>query len=179
MQWIMSNIQLIIFGIVILSSILGPLFKWLGEKRQQLRMENERKRRELEQIEQMIAEQVAAQRAEMLRQRAEQAEARRRAAQRRAEQTKVKQQESASPAKAVGKIVGATQTYAEASHLATPPMIPIEAMGTQIHAKHAARATKRAPAAAIVGKLGPAELRKAIVLTEILGPPVAMRQNEF
>jgi len=193
MQWIMSNIQLIIFGIVILSSILGPMFKWLGEKRQQLRMENERKRRELEelrtgrveqtgptpeQIEQMIAEQVAAQRAEMLRQRAEQAEMRRRAAQKRAEQAKAKQ-ETASPAKAVGKIVGATQTYAEASHLATPPMIPIEAMGTQIHAKHAARATKRAPAAAIVGKLGPAELRKAIVLTEILGPPVAMRQTEF
>lgn len=194
MQWIMSNIQLIIFGIVILSSILGPMFKWLGEKRQQLRMENERKRRELEelrtgrveqtgptpeQIEQMIAEQVAAQRAEMLRQRAEQAEMRRRAAQKRAEQAKAKQQESGSPAKAVGKIVGATQSYAEASQLATPPMIPIEGLGPQIQSRRSTRAPKRAPAAAIVGKLGPAELRKAIVLTEILGPPVAMRQNEF
>ncbi len=191
MQWLMSNIQFLIFAIVILSSILGPVFKWLGEKRKQMRQENERKRRELEefrtgrveqtgptpeQIEQLIAEQLAAQRAELLRQRAEQAEVRRRAAQQRAEQAKLKQQKKATQVQASGKVVEASRTYAEASNLATPPMIPIEAMGSQIHAKRkAAVSTRRAPSATIVGKLGPQELRRAIVLTEIIGPPVSLR----
>jgi len=194
MQWLLQNIQILIFAIVILSSILGPVFKWLGDKRQQLRIENERKRRELEEmrtgrveqqsptpeeLERMIEEQLAAQRAEMLRQRAEQAEARRQAAQKRAEQAKRKRDAATQKASAeVSKVVKATQSYAEASKLSTKPMIPIEAMGPQIHAHHASRATKRAPSAAVVGKLGPAELRKAIVLTEILGKPVAMRQDD-
>ena len=194
MQWLMQNVQFVIFAIVILSSILGPVFKWLGDKRQQLRMENERKRRELEelrtgrvepqgptpeQLEQMIQEQLAAQRAEMLRQRAEQAEVRRKAAQQRAEQAK-RRRETA-PQKASGevaRVLKATQSYAEASRLSTPPMIPIEAMGSQIHAHHAARVTKQAPSAAVVGRLGPEELRKAVVLTEILGKPMALRDGQ-
>ena len=43
MQWFIQNAQILIIGFVVLSSILGPLFKWLGEKRQQLRQENERR----------------------------------------------------------------------------------------------------------------------------------------
>ena len=215
MQWFIQNAQILIIGFMILSSILGPVFKWLGEKRQQLKAENERKKRELdelrtgrveqqgptpEQLEQMIAEQVAAQRAEMLRQRAEQAEARRRAAQERAEQAKRNRQEvtvqsggqagglrSEQARKQSGgqsirpqrtkpvKGVKAPQTYEQASRLATPPMIPIEAMGAQMHA---ASVIKRTPSAAVVGRLGPNELRRAVVLTEILGKPIALRDGE-
>lgn len=218
MQWFIQNAQILIIGFVILSSILGPVFKWLGEKRQQLKAENERKKRELdelrtgrveqqgptpEELEQMIAEQVAAQRAEMLRQRAEQAEARRRAAQERAEQAKRKRQEATvqSSGQAGGqrseqarkqsggqsirpqrtkpvKGVKAPQTYEQASKLSTPPMIPIEAMGAQMHAHPSARAVTRAPSAAVVGRLGPNELRRAVVLTEILGKPIALRDSE-
>lgn len=188
-QWLMSNIQIVIFGVVILSSILGPVFKWLGEKRQQMRIEQERKRREFEElrtgrpvatgptpqdIERMIAEQVAAQRAEILRQRAEQAEARRQAARKKAEAEAQRQPKS--PAQVVGGVVAGTQTYAQASQLNVAPMLPIEAMGAQIHRKRAVRAAQRGPSVAVVGLLGPSELRRAVVLSEILGPPVAMRE---
>jgi len=188
-QWLMSNAQLLIFAVVILSSILGPVFKWLGDKRRQMVMETERKRRELEElrtgrpvatgptpeeIERMIAEQLAAQRAEILRQRAEQAEARRQAARKQAEAEPQRQPKT--PAQVVGGVVAGTQTYAQASQLNVAPMIPIEAMGSQIHAKRAVRGAQRGPSATVLGKLGPGELRRAIVLSEILGPPVAMRE---
>lgn len=189
-QWLMSNAQLLIFAVVILSSILGPVFKWLGDKRRLMRMEQERKRRELEElrtgrpvatgptpeeIERMIAEQLAAQRAEILRQRAEQAEARRQAARKKAE-AEARQQQPKTPAQVVGGVVAGTQTYAQASQLNVAPMIPIEAMGAQIHRKRAVRAAQRGPSVAVVGMLGPSELRRAVVLSEILGPPVAMRE---
>lgn len=190
MQWIMNNIQMVIFGLVIASSILGPIFKWLGDKRQQLKMENERKRRELEalrtgrdvptgptpeEIERMIAQQVAAQQAEVLRQRAEQAEARRQAARRKAE---AQARQQAQAAKAPKTPSPATRTYQQSSQLATPPMIPIEALADRGAAsRRVATVGVRGPGAIILGKLGPAELRRAIVLTEVLGPPVAMRDS--
>lgn len=188
MQWIVTHINLIIFGLVIASSVLGPLFKWLGDKRQQLRLENERKRRELdemrtgrvepagptpEEIERLIAQQVAAQQAEMMRQRAEQAEARRQAARRRAEAQARKQ---AAQAPSVPK--PAVRRPEHVSTLATPPMVPIEALAARaIGSRGAAGGGRRATGAVVLGTLGPGELRWAIVLTEVLGPPVALRDG--
>lgn len=200
MQWFIQNAQILIIGFVILSSILGPVFKWLGEKRQQLRMENERKRRELEElrtgrpaqtgptpeeVEQMIAEQVAAQRAEMLRQRAEQAEARRRAAQERAEararQQQAQQEAQPQPAPIATQVQSdrPRRTRPQKQRVGPAPMQPhkLGSLGPAVGVR-AGRVSTSTPSAPIVGKLGPEELRKAIVLTEILGPPVAMRQSD-
>lgn len=196
MQWIMNNIQLVVFALVIASSILGPIFKWLGDKRQQLRRENERKRRELEelrtgrveqtgptaeQIERMIAEQMAAQQAEMLRQRAEQAEARRRAAQKRAEVQARKAAQAAQvtqPRPQASPATTGSQTYAQAIAKTASPMLPIEALSArEIGSQRRATVSRRGPGGVILGRLGPGELRRAIILTEVLGPPVSLRET--
>ena len=192
MQWFIQNAQILIIGFVVLSSILGPLFKWLGEKRQQLRQENERKRRELdemrtgrvepqgptpEEVEEMISQQLAAQRAEMLRQRAEQAEARRRAAQQRAEAQARAQQAQPQPPRSQPVFQNQPQAQPQVGP-APMPVHDLGSLGAVVGARPRRGRTATRPSAAIVGKLGPEELRKAIVLTEILGPPLALRTDE-
>ncbi|RNC82462.1 MAG: hypothetical protein ED559_11980 [Phycisphaera sp.] len=194
-QFFLNNIQLLIFLLILAGPILGKLGEWLLKQKAMRDQQAEMRRREEEELrtgrvsepaakqptpeelEAMIAEQLRQQREEMMRQRAEQAEARRKAAQERAEaarkkQEQLKQQEQAAPKR-------------ERMRAAHPRPAPLTPSAEQVSMAGIVPASRRASAApaqrargtALVGNIDADSLRKAIVMNEILSPPISIREE--
>ncbi|PHQ79396.1 MAG: hypothetical protein COB69_08070 [Phycisphaera sp.] len=182
------NIQLIIFLLVIVGPIIGKVGGWMVQQKKKRDEQLYQRHREeesfrtgrvsepepagpspevLEQI--MIAEQLRLQHEEMLRQRAAQADARRRVAQQRAEAARQRQ--------------GVPQPGVLVRDTAAPPKRkrPEQPKApAQKAVKWAAPAARAAgPSAAIIGTMDKNSLRQAIIMSEVLGPPVSMREPTY
>lgn len=188
-------IQILIFVLVLAGPVIGKIGQWLVAQKQKRDAEVLRRKREeesfrtgrepeaeqqgptAEQIEQMIlAEQLRQQQEELQRQRAAQAEARRRAAQERAEAKRRQQEaagETAVPAPTPAPVVraradrAASTTAKQTRRAVSPqtPRVPVSA--------------SRSPSASVLASLDRDSLRQAIIMTEVLGPPVAMRDEHL
>lgn len=204
LQWIIQNSQILIILVVILGPILGKTAEWFmvqKAKRDQQVLRRRQEEEELrtgrpakreptpEEIEAMIAEQARQQHEAMQRQRAEQAEARRRAARERAEAARQRRQSQSQrgdrpqqPApqnrsireREIPKLtakqkaaLGGRERIAEAA--AIKDIAPIEAAVAKAR-------TTRTRSALPDQDLSPEGLRKAVVMMEILGPPIAERE---
>jgi len=191
LNFLSNNIQILIFLLILVGPILGKLGSWVAEQKKKRDEQLHQRHREEEsfrtgrdsepehagptpeQLEQlMIAEQLRLQQEEMLRQRAAQADARRRAAQQRAEAAKQSQQSVPKP----GVV---------ARDPASPPQRKRQQQ-SESPAQKAARwaapvAAARAagPSAAIIGTMDRKSLHQAVIMSEVLGPPVSMRESKF
>jgi hypothetical protein len=185
-------IQILIFILVLAGPVIGKIGTWMVAQKKKRDAELNRRKREEEsfrtgrdtstepagptpeQLEQLIlAEQLRQQQEEMLRQREAQAEARRRAAQQRAEAARKAKQESAAAFPVPAPAVQARASEANRSSAAVVKV-------NRVPAPSVARATgSRSPSAAVLSNLDKDSLRQAIIMTEILGPPVAMRDEHM
>ena len=184
-QFFQNYSGLLIPLLIILAPTLAKLGEWFLKQKARRDLQAEIRRREEEElrtgristperpkaptpeeVEAMIAEQMRQQHEEMLRQRAEQAEARRRAA-----------RERAKAARQVEQPQGAQLSSRQQAALAGKVSIARKASITdivpagQIATSGAARRTST-----LVGEVDTDALRKAVVMSEILSPPLALRE---
>lgn len=194
-QFFLNNIQLLIFVLILAGPILGKLGEWFIKQKAARNQQAEMRRREEEELrtgrvsepaarqptpeelEAMIAEQLRQQREEMLRQRAEQAEARRKAAQERAEAARRKQEQQQPQhdpwRERVKPATSRTASPAVAASAEPASMSGIVPIGGNSPFAPA----QRTRGAALVGGIDADSLRKAIVMNEILSPPISIRKE--
>ncbi len=196
-QFFLNNIQLLIFLLILAGPILGKLGEWFLKQKAARDQQAEMRRREEEELrtgrisepaakqpspeelEAMIAEQLRQQREEMMRQRAEQAEARRKAAQERAEAARKKQEQGKQQVQRSTRRERANPAQQRSATTASGTTVePVSLAGI-------VPASRRAPTtpaqsergAALVGDIDAESLRKAIVMNEILSPPISIRKE--
>lgn len=196
-QFFLNNIQLLIFLLILAGPILGKLGEWFIKQKAARDQQAEMRRREEEELrtgrvsepaakqpspeelEAMIAEQLRQQREEMMRQRAEQAEARRKAAQERAEAARKKQEQGKQQTQRSSRRERANPAQQRSATTASGPT------AEQVSLAGIVPASRRAPTApaqserraALVGNIDAESLRRAIVMNEILSPPISIRKE--
>ncbi|GAB5496455.1 MAG: hypothetical protein Phyf2KO_15350 [Phycisphaerales bacterium] len=195
-QFFIQNAQLLIIIVIILGPILGKLGEWFLKQKAKRDQHAELRRREEEElrtgrisepeakqptpeeIEAMIAEQLRQQHEEMLRQRAEQAEARRKAAQERAEAARKKQegraQQQTTPMRERAKPARSRSTQAASTRTEAQPSLAGIVPASRRVSTTSAQTGK---GAALIGDIDAQSLRKAIVMNEILSPPISIRKE--
>ena len=196
-QFFLNNIQLLIFLLILAGPILGKLGEWFLKQKAARDQQAEMRRREEEELrtgrvsepaakqpspeelEAMIAEQLRQQREEMMRQRAEQAEARRKAAQERAEAARKKQEQGKQQTQISTRREPANPAQQRSATTVSGPTAEQVSLAGIVPASRRAPTAPAQPqrGAALVGDIDAESLRKAIVMNEILSPPISIRKE--
>ena len=210
LNWLTSNIQLVVVILMVLGPSIGGIAKWFAEQQKKLKAKQELARRREEElrtgrpVEPAIKAdpqaEARARAAELLRRQQAEAELKRKQAELRAEQARrLEQARRAAQARRAQQQAQASGIefdfepgmFAPVLQAPAPAKsdVRVESAMTQARvaktanaasaAGRAAAATARAPAAPLLGTVGIADLRKAVVLSEILSPPVSLRGDHL
>ncbi|HED54953.1 MAG TPA: hypothetical protein ENJ00_12250 [Phycisphaerales bacterium] len=205
LQWLTSNIQIVVVILMVLGPSIGGVVKWLAQQQKILKEKQKLNRRREEELRtgrpateaEPDPQILARKQAELLRRQQAEAELKRQQAEVLAERARRAQQaRQAAEARRAPNQADATGVEFTPGAFAPPPEISAPIPPAVVSRRSAARtesaltrtrvakaasnvATVRAPTTPILGSVGITDLRQAVVLSEILSPPVALRESHL